>query len=272
MLNDAYREQLNKTVRLTLDSGVKPIETFLEPIFDCYDATAIAYRCVVKVNSLVSGVLTPDDYIDGAVDDVVAIEFALRSIVKALAVKNSLEGANVSCKRLFVRVPSSVIYADGIYERLRVLLAENGVDGKSSKICLEFASSVMDAEETKLAEVFSDIRATGLKIAVDGYLSSDFAFGKLLSSCPDFLFTDRRAVALATDREKRAAFALLINFAKGLGGEIIACGISGDEQLREFKARECIGFMPDGRYSGAFDIDGAVAPISEVLARGGSND
>lgn len=264
------QEKLNMCVNYTIQSGVQPIEVLLQPIYDCYGAEAIAYKALVRVNSIVSGVLMPDDYINGTADEELLNQLTFRAIRKVAQAKARLESANVKFRRLYVRCPSSFIYAQDLYANLKLLLAEQGVT--DTKICLEFDAPVMETESAKLQQCFSDIRAAGLKVAVNGYGGQGFSIEKLLRACPDHLFADETLAQLAVDREKRTALPPLINFAKSLGSDVIACGIRSDEQLREFRSRDCYGFIPNRHYKGAFTVESEGKTVHEILTCGGEND
>lgn len=263
-----YSEKLNRYVEYALDSGVKPIELFLRPIFDCYNGGAIAFEAIARVNSVLFGVLQPDEYLRGCSDEQTLNEFSLRAVEKAAAAQNELKAAQVPFKVIFVPVANSALHSSEIYADLKLALAKNGISAKESKLCLLFDCSVTDEESGALKSTFSDVRAAGVKIAVSGYGGSNFAIEKLLSVCPDYLFLDESVALLALDRQKRSALAPLINFAKSLGGEVIARGVRLDEELREFRSRECFGFVPDENYRGALEVDCELKTCASVAGRG----
>lgn len=262
-------QKLNTYVQYTVRSGVQPIELLFQPVLDCYSADSVAYRVVVRVNSLTTGVLNPDDYLSASVDEETLHSFTDRAIKKTAAAQLALQTSNVRFSRLFVRCPSSFVYAADLYTRLKLALGSGGV--RESKLSLEFDGSVMDADKLTLQRAFADIRAAGCTVAVNGYGGLRFSMEKLLAICPDQLFLDESIAALTTDKEKRAAVAPLINFAKSLGGELIACGVSDDEHLREFRSRDCIGFLPDGSYHGALTVDGGLHTLVALCKEGTEN-
>lgn len=271
MQNAEYLEKLNTFVKYTVDSGVKPIEVLLLPIYDCYNGDKIAYKSLIRVNSVLTGTLNPSDYLNCIADEKTLEAFAYRSIKKTLSAQNALKNAGVRFKNLFVGCNASFLYSDGLYTSLKALIAENGVNGKDNGVCVEFSGSVTEIETVKLKDAFSDIRSAGFKVAVDGYGGEGFSIEKLLSVCPDYVFLDEKAAGLAVDREKRAALAPLVNFARSLGAEIIAQGVVSDDELREFRSRDCFGFIPDGRYRGVLDVGGLSATVAETIAEAGEN-
>lgn len=269
-MSQTSQEKLNMCVNYTLQSGIRPMEVLFRPVYDCFFAEPVAYMALVRINSIIAGVLDAQDYLEGNADEELLNEFTFRAIEKTLQAKKKLENAAVKLKLLYIRCPASLIYVPNLYERLKLILAERG-DGES-KLCLCFDGAVMETESTKLCQAFSDIRSAGLKIAVSGYGGRQFPIEKLLHICPDHLFADESLAELSLDREKRRALPPLINLAKSFGGEVIACGICSDEQLREFRSRECFGFLPEQGYRGAFSVKWQMLTIDELISDGGEND
>lgn len=264
------QEKLNICVHYTLQSGIRPMEVRFCPIYDCNFSEPMAYTAQVRINSIIAGVLDAKDYLNGSADEELLHEFAFRAIQKTLQAGKKLEQAGVAFRLLFLHCPASLVYVPNLYERLKLLLAENGNDG--NKLCLCFSGAVMETESGKLCQAFSNIRSAGVKVAVGGYGGQQFPIEKLLHICPDYLFADESLAQLSTDREKRTALPPLINFAKSLGCDVIARGIQSDEQLREFRSRDCLGFLPEKGYKGAFSLDSREKTIDKILTDGGEYD
>lgn len=255
-------EQLNRYVRQTLESRIKPIEVLLSPICDCYRGEPLAYRATVRINSILSGVLDPEDYLRGEAEESLMAEFMHTALKKVISAAEELEAAQKKAEVLFVACPSSFLSDENLYASL----SEQAVSQRPSgaKICLEFDREVTELSGERLATAFSDIRCAGFAVAVSGYGAEGFAIEKLLSACPDYVFFDAETAVLAKDREKRSALPPLINLVRGLGGEAIACGIASDEELREFRSRDCFGFIPSETYKGALLTDNRKKTILEV--------
>lgn len=273
-MNERENEKLNSYVKRSVDCGVKPIEMLFEPLLDCDFGEAVAYRSYAKINSVITGVLMPEDYLNANISGQVLTDMSLRLLKKAVASAVLFNENRVKYSFLTIKCPSSLVFESDLYSKLKSVLNEFSVyEGeKKYNVCLEFDSSVMQTEGEKLKEVFADIKAAGLKIAVSGYGGDDFAMEKLLSACPDVLFTDERVVRLVKNREKFAAIAPVINFAKSLGGVVIADGVSDDEELREFRTRECFGFIPSESYKGRIEPMKSPFTLGEILAFGESYD
>lgn len=261
--NTEYTEQLNIYVQQTLSNRIRPIELLLCPIYDCYQGEALAYRAVVRVNSIIAGVIDQDVYLNGNVDESLMAEFTLLSIKKAMQAGKALKSAERRFSRIFVRCPLPFVFGEDIYASLSAL---NEGDGRSDTgICLEFDREIMEMGTERLIAAFSDIRSAGFAVAVSGYGGQGFAIEKLLSACPDYVFLDGSVTELVLNREKRSALPPLINLVRGLGGEVIACEVSSDDELREFRSRDCFGFLPSDSYKGALPVESRKKQIIEII-------
>lgn len=250
--NKTNEKQLNNLVKRTLSSGVKPLEAILEPVYDCFYGETEAYRVCLWVNSVISGALKPEDYLRAQADGKILADVSVRALKKAIGLKKRLIEDGDNKIALYVRCSVALLTEPDLYYRLKSLLKAENYDGAG--IYLEFYPEAFETETEILKSAFCDVRAAGLKIAIDGYGGEGFPLEKLLSVCPDTVFADEKLAEMATDREKNAAVAPLVNLVKSLGGRVIATGVRSDEQLREFRARDCLGFVPSDKYSGALGV------------------
>ncbi len=266
-------EKLNIYVKRTVLGGVKPIELFFEPVLDNDMGEYVAYRAYAKVNSVVTGVLSPSDYLGANVSEKVMVDFTVAVIKKTVAAACELSENGVKYGFISVKCPTSLVYAENLYSKIKVAVALGEAENsgfKPEKICLEFNADVMQTESEKLKSFFSDLRAAGVKVAVSGYGGEEFSIEKLLSACPDVLFTDEKFTRLICDREKGSAVAPILNVAKSLGGIIVAEGVTNDEELREFRTRDCFGFIPSETYRGRIEVKQRLMTF-EQLRLGDSN-
>lgn len=252
-------ERLNRRVAETVACGVKPIELLFEPIYDLGDAEIVAYRADPCIHSLQIGTLLPADFFGATVPETLLFDFAMRALRKAVSASHMIAERPERVKLLTVRVPTTLIYKE---ENLTAeLIAACVGASEATPLCLEFYEDAMDADGGTLERAIREIHAAGLCVAVDGYGGEGFPVEKLLSVCPDILFTSPRVAALATDRGRASALAPLLNFAKSLGAQIIADAVEGDDALREFRSRDAFGFLPAKNYAGKFAF--AKAPFPE---------
>ena len=252
-----YNLQLNNFAVRTVNSGVKPLELRYFPVYDCYYGEVRAYRVFLDVNSVIAGSLDGFSITDSLTDDEVGLRYSLRALYKAASVERRVIDSGKKAAYSFIKVTDSLIYADDPYS-----LVKNALNafGGCERLAFEFNASVMQAETNRLSEAFSSIRAANVKIAVNGYGGDVFPIEKLLSVCPDFVFTDEKLAEYSVNVEKSAAVAPVLNLVKSLGGNVIADGVRGDNELREFRARDSFGFIPAKNYKG--NVAATANPLS----------
>ena len=264
-------KKLNIYVKRTIDGGVKPIEILFFPVYDLLYGEVKAYKAELIIKSVVAGTLAPDDYFN-VVDEKVLNKLALRAVKKAAETVSVFEKNGVKTQALFIKIPSSFIYFQNIFGALKReterVKNENGGDFNEkqiAKICLTFDEQVTFADQNTLVSAVADIKSAGLKVAFCGYGGENFAIEKLISACPDYVFASKKLVKLCGDREKSSAVAPLINLVKGLSGEIIAENIESDDELTEFRTRDCYGFVPDENYSGRLPAKKVSLAINDII-------
>lgn len=237
----------HRYVAQTVASGVAPIELLFEPIYSCDADSTVAYRVSGRVNSVICGTLMPGDYLRAPLPRQLMCDFSRRVLRKACAAACTLRERGVSPGRLFVCIPSALLYEETLFSLLR-----EQTDGVRENMALCFDEDAMDTDTQVLTRAFSEVRAAGMTVAVQGYGAEGFPIEKLLCVCPDDLFADGRVAALCDDRERAGALFPLINFAKSLGAGIYAQELTSDAAVREFRARDVQGFLPAATYRGIF--------------------
>lgn len=264
MQENLQNEEFNTYVARSLESRVKPIDVLLLPIYDCYAGDENFYICNVRINSVIAGTLDPDNYIYSGADSDILFEFTMRCIEKAVDTARKLQAMEKKTECLFVRAYNEIIHNDSLYDELKSI----NRDELDVNISLLFDAEIMENDKDVLVSKFADIKAAGFKVSVLGFGGENFPIEKLITVSPNYLFTHEKLAKLSLDREKRGALPPLINLAKGLSCEVIACGISSDEQLREFRSRECAGFIPHESYKGTLDVKKELIKIDDIIKGG----
>ena len=262
---DAFNKQLNSYVLRTVDSGIEPLEINFEPVFDLSYGEPVAYRAWLTVNSIISGVIPHESYMRSGADEKTLADVSLRAVKKAVRAISELKAAGVDVKLVFVKCSVALFERADLYGDLKSLF---GGEELINRICLEFFGEAYEYDTETLEKAFCDIRAAGLKVAVSGYGGENFPIEKLIKICPDYVFTSKELSRLCSDREKRSAVAPLINLVKGLGGKIIAEGVGTDDELREFRSRDCFGFIPSESYRGGVSAVKKTYRLGELTGGG----
>lgn len=238
-------EQLNTFVLRTLDSGVEPILTTYQPIYDLYCDKAVAFVQTATVDSIVYGSLLQDDLSDVLVDSGIATQFFLRTLAHALGATKVMRAACCDTDWTSVACPVSVLDNPDIVSVLANLIKDKRV---ARAICILFPqslSAVVDAHRKTLSE----IKSLGFRVGICGYGNADFPVTSLSLFPFDVVFADG-LLALYQTSGNAHAVATLADFAMDLGADVVLTGIADDETLRKLRGTDCFGVLFDNAYSG----------------------
>lgn len=238
-------EQLNTFVLRTLDSGVEPILTTYQPIYDMYCDKAVAFVQTATVDSIVYGSLLQNDLSDVLVDSGIATQFFLRTLAHALGATEVMRAAGCDTDWTSVACPVSVLDSPDIVNVLANLIKDKRV---ARAICILFPqslSAVVDAHRKTLSE----IKSLGFRVGICGYGNADFPVTSLSLFPFDVVFADGLLSLYQTSGNAHAV-ATLADFAMDLGADVVLTGIADDETLRKLRGTDCFGVLFDNAYSG----------------------
>lgn len=102
----------NDYVRLSLDSGVAPLELKFFPIVDCESGLPVAYRTTVDINSVIAGVLTEKEYAPYCDRHAIGVELFRHHLLQhAITAKFAFEKAKRDVRFLTVACPAEIVNA-----------------------------------------------------------------------------------------------------------------------------------------------------------------
>lgn len=238
-------EQLNTFVLRTLDSGVQPIQTTYQPVYDMYCDKAVAFVQTATVNSIVYGSLVNSDLAQALADSNLATQYFLRTLSHALGATEVMRAAGCDAEWTSVYCPVSVLDNPDIVNVLANLIKDKRV---ARAICILFPqslSAVVDAHRKTLSEV----KSLGFRIGLCGFGNADFPVTSLSLFPFDVVFADGLLSLYQTSGNAHAV-ATLADFAMDLGADVVLTGIADDETLRKMRSCDCFGVLFDGAYSG----------------------
>ena len=102
----------NDYVRLSLDSGVAPLELKFFPIVDCESGLPVAYRTTVDINSVIAGVLTEKEYAPYCDRHAIGVELFRHHLQHAITAIFAFEKAKRDVRFLTVACPAEIVNAD----------------------------------------------------------------------------------------------------------------------------------------------------------------
>ena len=251
----------------TLRSGITPIVLKFQPVYDCYNGEEIAYIGKPLINSLVYGVLTPELYARAADMAQEGCDFTLCILRKTMRLLKELDRQErLPGKLLWLTVPapSALLLPEDLYDTLKSLMAKENFD-LPGKICLMFGADVFSLGSDIGGRGFSDIRAAGMRVAVNGYGDADFPVTRMLEMTPDVAMMTPDVIPLFGDRSRPRVGGLLVRLAGSMNVRVVAQGVRNDAQLRELNAAECLGFLPAEDYHGEFTCSSRLLDPEEIL-------
>lgn len=233
----------NDHVRLSIESGVAPIELVYYPIIEMDGTNAIAFRSSTIVHSIMCGDLKEEDYIHVSDNRLVGIELLKHNIQHAMSSLRAFDKSHKRCDFISVRCPAQLLEKKSLYYLVKELLEANPMINPS-RICIEFPENLLDIDEKLAREAVLDLKLLKVRAALQGVGKEDFKVGKLVSIPVDCAIIDKSATEWVGNRNKPQLFNSLLSYISAMGVESIATGT--EEQKKEMHFSEAVGFMFEG--------------------------
>jgi PAS domain S-box-containing protein len=116
-------------------------------------------------------------------------------------------------------------------DELRRLVAD--VSFPSTRVVIELTEHVEITRYDDVRAAIDELRALGMRLAVDDAGSGFASLKHILELRPDFIKLDRTMVAgIATDPARRALAAALADFASSIGARVVAEGVEAIDELQ----------------------------------------
>ena len=139
---------------------------------------------------------------------------------------------------LAVNLSTRQLRDPGLVEAFRRIIAETGVD--PTCVCLELTETVLMVDPHVYLQPLLDLKALGLKLAVDDFGTGHASLTYLKRFPFDVLKIDRSFVrGLGRNSADRAIVKGVIDLAHALGLQVVAEGIEDREHLVELRALGC---------------------------------
>ena len=184
------------------------------------------------------GVLAPADFMPLAEETGLIVPIGRWMLEEACARSAALSvlGSRVSVS---VRVSANQLNRDGFITDVRRALLQSGIE--PSLLVLEVAETTVMRDIGSSAERLQEIKGLGVRVAIDDFGGSGYAYHSDLRRLPlDFLKVDRSSLAASDDEDYRSWLleAILI-VGRDLSLTVIATGISSAEQVDALSGMGC---------------------------------
>jgi diguanylate cyclase (GGDEF)-like protein len=264
-------------VELNRALAEKQFFVLYEPIYDLATGKVEGLDAVVRWLHPKQGVLLPDAFIPLAEETGLTVpigRFVLEEACGRAATWN-VAGYRVG---LTIEVTANQVNRDGFVTDIRRALQQSGIE--PSTLTLAIAETTVMRDVTSAVERLEEIKHLGVRIAIDDFGGSGYAYHSDLRRMPlDFLKVDRSSLAASEDEDYRTwLLEAIMIVGRDLSLTVIAKGIESREQLESLHEMGCT--MAQGEFLGkpvtANDLEGvlvgtmpaaaAIAPEVQVAA------
>lgn len=239
---DNEKLTFNDYVRLSLDSGVAPIELRFYPFEDCESGFPVAYRTSLIINSVIAGTLTEKDFSPYCDNHPCGVQLFRHHLQHAITAILSFAKAEKQIEFISVACPADIVNAEPLFDLMSDVLKKNP-RLEPQKLCLEFSPAFL-ADTEKARAVVMDMKVLKVRTMLTGCGTEDFPLSKLLRVPADIAMLHPSVTEWAGSRDKPKLVPSLINYVNSMGAEVVA---EGEEEKRpSLRNTECIGFLPVG--------------------------
>ena len=255
-----------KLVKMSLDSGIAPIEIRYSQINACYRKLPVAYRAYTYINSVVEGVISPEKYSFAADETETGLRLAKYNLKAAMKAVEQFIIAGRKIEFVSFRVSPQMVREVDFYGAIKSLIDENDFNFPD-KLCLEFPRTVLFEDEEKVRMALLSMKLLKVKTMMTGCGEKDSPLTPLINLPFDYLLLSPHLTALTDSRDKGTTIASLIAFLRGLPSNIIADGVYNDEQITALSRADCFGYIPSSGYKGSVEHGRLRMPIDEAIAQ-----
>ncbi len=225
-------------VELNAALAEKQFFVLYEPIYDLGTGRVAGLEAQIRWLHPKQGVVLPDDFIPLAEETGLTVPIGRWVMEEACtrAAAWNVAGHDVG---ISVGVTANQLNRDGFVTDVRRALQQTGIE--PSQLTLEIAETTVMSDVTAAVERLQEIKQLGVRIAIDDFGGSGYAYHSDLRRLPlDFLKVDRSSLAATEDEEYRTWLleAILI-VGRDLSLTVIAKGIESLEQMSALQAMGC---------------------------------
>lgn len=228
-----------------LQSGIAPLEILFQSIIGTELSDTVAYRSVVRVNSLELGVLMPEQYAGVAERNTLCLDLFYWNFSHMFHALSRAHFENSTARWASLHVPSRALVKTDLAAKLDKLMDGAGFT-HPERICLEFADDILFEDLKPLEPKLDALRKRGFLTGLADFGGEFCPVLKLADFAPDYVRLDPYVTA-CLQKEKTGVTAPVLEAANECGARIIAADVE-TETLRELFDIGCWGAV--GKVSG----------------------
>lgn len=265
-VENAAGESNARFIKMTVDSGVAPIEIRYSQINSCYRKLPVAYRSYTYINSVVEGVIPPEKYAYAADETDTGVRLARYNIREAMKAIEKMIIAGRKIEFVSVRVPAKWVLETDFYGVIKLIIDEYGFDFPD-KLCLEFPRTVLFENEEKVRLAILSMKLLKVKTMMTGCGAKDCPITPLLNIPFDYVCLDPFMTTLSDSRDKGTSVTEFISFLRGISCAVIGEGVYNDDQITALSRADCFGYIPSSGYKGDAPHGRLRMPLDEAVSQ-----
>ncbi|MEX2236210.1 MAG: EAL domain-containing protein [Dehalococcoidia bacterium] len=211
-----------------------------QPVVDLATGELLGFEALARWKHPRFGYVAPLEFIRMAEDNGLIIplgRFVLKRACRQLRRWQKKVGAARQLT-MSVNVSARQLQRGDIVEQVRSQLAESGI--KPESLCLEVTESVAVEEDQVIARSLIELRALGVRVAIDDFGAGYTSLNYLTRVTADILKIDLSFInGIDSEPGKASVVRALISLAHGFGLSITTEGIEKQEQLDELLSMGC---------------------------------
>ncbi len=253
-------------IKMTLDSGIAPLETRFSQINSCYRKLPVAYRSYTYINSVVEGVIPPEKYSYAADETETGVRLARHNIKTAIKAIEQMIIAGRKVEFVTARIPSKMVADNDFYGTIKAILDESGF-GFPEKLCLEFPRTLLFEDEEQARMAILSMKLLKVKTMMTGCGEKDSPITPLFNIPVDYVLLSPFVTSMMATRDHGNSATAFLAFLRGLPCDIIADGVYNDEQITALSRADCFGYIPSSGYKGSVSHGRLRMPLDEAVAQ-----
>ncbi len=215
------------------------ITAYYQPICGLEDGRLLGFEALMRWNHDELGPVSPEDFITVAEYSPLILELGQWMLIEAFTQLQSWR-TQFPDRDLFMGVNLSKrqIAHPGLTQTVQQALDRTGVEPRAVK--LEVTESTIMHDESRVVPVLEQLRALGVKLAMDDFGTGHSSLATLHCFPVDVLKIDKAFIrTLAENRGYSAIVNAIVTLAHNLNMSVIAEGVEEQGQVAQLQAMEC---------------------------------
>jgi EAL domain-containing protein (putative c-di-GMP-specific phosphodiesterase class I) len=201
------------------------------------DGRIVGMEALVRWRRIDGAIALPDDFITVAEDTGLIVQ--LDEWVMREACRQTRYWQDLGLPAVPVSVNVSLARFDGerLLGQVRTILDETGLDARSLEI--EFTESQMFAQQEKARDTIAQLKAMGVRVAIDDFGKGHSSLSYLVQYRFDTLKIDRSFIHGLPEPKHSAIVQAIIAMGRALDYDVVAEGVETDDQAGLLAAQGC---------------------------------